>query len=378
LSGGVTLDFEGYTSNGDGTYALPGDDVYPTYGGVGRGIVDQLEADGVTTRTMLKIEKGATAEVWAGINLAHEYTGTNFIGDGSLPITMRVFAEQDGALQLELEVEGQDNFVVSQNVTQGWNDVSFDVSGAADANWERVQLRPDSGTTGTKTVYLIDDVRFPQAVIEQTPTQPTTDAFLNGATTPTASSAGVVSLFSDEYTSSLNGVDAASWSSTRGGVAEVTLNNGNTVKQFNDTLYAGFEISGGVSTAGMDTLNLSIYRDDASDFEVKLVDLGAGANGAAVEDVFVIPAADMAVNQWSTVSLSLKTVAQIDQVVLKPMGGSETFYMDDIYLSGGVTLDFEGFTSNGNGTYALPGDDVYPTYGGVGRSQNKPKRGTGR
>ena len=66
------------------------------------------------------------------------------------PITMRVFAEQDGDLNLELEATGADPFIMNLPVTAGWNDLSFDVSGAdASTRLAWVQLRPDADGQAT-------------------------------------------------------------------------------------------------------------------------------------------------------------------------------------------------------------------------------------
>ena len=91
----------------------------------------------------------------------------------------------------------------------------------------------------------------------------------------------------------------------------------------------------------MDTLSISLYRTASSDFEVKLVDYGTDDAWGAdnVEVMHYIPAADMPVNQWVTIDIpvadlaGLSTSANIGQIVLKPMGGTETFYMDDMYFS---------------------------------------------
>ena len=97
----MVLDFEGFPDNGDGTFALD-DAEFPSYGGVGRGLVTITEVDG-SSRNVLVVENGVGAEWWSGLTLMSEYPGTDLIGDGSQPITMRVFADQDGDLNLELE-----------------------------------------------------------------------------------------------------------------------------------------------------------------------------------------------------------------------------------------------------------------------------------
>ena len=77
-TGGLVLDFEGFPDNGDGTFALA-DSEFPSYGGVGRGLVTVTEVDG-SSRNMLVVENGAGAEWWSGLTLMSEYPGTDLIG----------------------------------------------------------------------------------------------------------------------------------------------------------------------------------------------------------------------------------------------------------------------------------------------------------
>ena len=108
-----------------------------------------------------------------GINLVSENLGSNLVGNGTAPVTMRVFADQDGSLSLELVEPNTDNvYAVTETVAAGWNNVSFDLSGApAGPDWSKAVLRPDATDDGnafvdTTTTYYIDDVHFPLAVIE--------------------------------------------------------------------------------------------------------------------------------------------------------------------------------------------------------------------
>ena len=79
------------------------------------------------------------------------------------------------------------------------------------------------------TKYYIDDIHMPQGVIVQAPNDPTTAEFLAGpAVAPDAAPEDVVSLFSDGYTSALDGVGKTGWS-VSGDVTEIDV-NGNTVK----------------------------------------------------------------------------------------------------------------------------------------------------
>ena len=76
---------------------------------------------------------------------------------------MRVFADQDGDLNLELEADGSlSAYIMNLPVTAGWNDLSFDVSGSdASVNWHKLQLRPDADgqvSNDAVTKYYIDDI----------------------------------------------------------------------------------------------------------------------------------------------------------------------------------------------------------------------------
>ena len=226
-------------------------------------------------------------------------------------------------------------------------------------------------------------------------------------------SADVVSLFSDEYTSPLNGV--IGWGD--GVITEMDV-NGNTVKKFDSSVWNIFDVPTDVSSGSAETLSISLFRTMSSDFEIKLVDTTNGGG----EGIYYIPAAQMPVNQWVTVDIPMSSFRgndsmtggpiaadlNIDQLVVKPMnnydpsvdGPRETFYMDDMYFSGsgigvgtdtgtgtdtggdtgsdpvdpgtgdgdgdgvaaGLVLDFEGFPDNGDGTFALA-DGEFTTYG---------------
>ena len=88
----------------------------------------------------------------------------DLVDDGSQPITMRVFADPDGDLNLELEADGSGAYIAESAVTAGWNDLSFDVSGAdASVNWHKLQLRPDADgqvSNDAVTKYYVDDIHF--------------------------------------------------------------------------------------------------------------------------------------------------------------------------------------------------------------------------
>ena len=342
---GVLLNFEGFTDNGDGTYSgLPSN--YAAFGtNTGLGVVDFDDAQGASS-AMLKLEKNAGAEAWAGMTLLENkgsglYVGTDLIGDGSAAVTMKVHASGAGNLSFELEapgvVDGNGAAIAAYTktiaVTAGWNDVSVDVSDAdASVNWSKFVVRPDEG------VYHFDDIHFSAATTvddillsgsgytdgpDAVPTADT-DAY-------TADNASVVDLFSAGFGADiLAGATHTNWS-------EGTMDASGDEITFSDTNFVGIDIAS-TDLTGMSTLKLSVYRTVDSDLTIKFVDFGGdgyqGAN-ADTDNLATIAAADMALNDWSTVSFDMSgwtAIADINQIVIDATEGFENFAIDDMYF----------------------------------------------
>ena len=68
------------------------------------GIVIAVDADGVDGN-VLRFEKPEGAQPWAGLTLVREALGSDLLGDGSEPITMRVFAAEASTFMVKLESE---------------------------------------------------------------------------------------------------------------------------------------------------------------------------------------------------------------------------------------------------------------------------------
>jgi hypothetical protein len=376
----VDFGFEGFTANlnddgnPDGSYANP-DGLYPAYGGAGTGLVSVVQEDGVNSSAMLRFENGPGADWWSGFTLAAEYSGTDFIGDGTVPVTMTVLADQDGTVRLDLEADGQAPFTQSLAVTSGWNSLSFDLSGVdASINWQAVQIRPDAeGETNNGElvrIYYFDDIAFPSATIVQAPapTNPSSAAFLAGAATPNVAASDVFSLYSDAYDtvdsdSILNGYGITEWSSPGNSQTEITIDNANEIKRFGDAEFVGYDFPS-FAIAGYENLSLSLYRQDTSDFLIKLVDTQVtdenGDPAPTATALYTIPADQMVAGQWTTINIPMTnfapSVSKINQIVIEPLlggvdGATETFYLDDMYFHGAamvtatVTLTGQGDAS---------------------------------
>ena len=84
----------------------------------------------------------------------------------------------------------------------------------------------------------------------------------------------MTSLFSDSYTDIASTTWSTSWDQT-GDPEDVDL-GGNTVKKYTNVGYIGIEPGSTIDASGMDTLNLTVWRTDATaDLKIKLVDYGS-------------------------------------------------------------------------------------------------------
>jgi hypothetical protein len=135
------------------------------YGGLSIGFESKDNA------SVIVLDNPVGAEWWSGFTLADMPAGNDFLYDGAAPVTMRIYAEQAGEINLELENDGAQQ-IKTLPVVVGWNDLSFDFSDVDDSvGWPRVQIRPDQGgrapdeVTTSATKYYIDSVTFPSAVI---------------------------------------------------------------------------------------------------------------------------------------------------------------------------------------------------------------------
>ncbi len=301
---------------------------------------------------MMEIVKPTGADWWGGVTLVNEFTGTDLIGDGTSPITLRLHASRDGNLNFELE-DGDPNaggqaFVVNKTVTAGWNNISIDVSGAdASVNWHKFQVRPDADgqqAQASDATYYIDDVHFPNATIVLPPNDPTTTEFLGGGDAPTAAEADVVSLFSDTYAADVTNFNPRSQYSSGGENSQLTIDNNNEIQKYEAVDYIIMEADAFDASAAS-TLNFSVYKTGAEDILVKIYDLGAdgawqgvGAAGSDdTEGTFTVSTAVQ--DAWTEVSLDLTQFAGIgdlanaSQVILDSVDGLQTLYVDDVYFA---------------------------------------------
>ena len=343
-TGGTLLDFEGFTNNGDGTYALTNDD-YPTYGtSMGRGVVDSsaegvpYEADGTTSRTMLEVTKGEGTEWWSGLTLFNAFTGSDLIGDGTAPITMRVYAEQAGTLSLELESAGATAFKQVVSVNQGWNDVSMDVSTAdASVNWTTFQMRPDAdenvANQPAETKYWIDDVHFPLATIV-TPSSGPQEA----ANLPTVGAGEFDVYVATNEDGSTDGglIDDVNPSWGQSGSAEIEVHpQAGAVLKVNGMNYQGMTMTA-TDVSGKTSLHIDLWSATAGTVRLFLINTDGGEAGFNL---------DVTADTWNSFDIDLDAFGTVPDVAIHQLKfdnsegsigvgvtGLTDFYVDNLYF----------------------------------------------
>ena len=119
------------------------------------------------------------AENWAGVALIEALGGTDLIADRSDPVSMRVWAEADGAVTLSMEDissiapnSGATRYLsVTEDVIGGqWNDLTFDfgapdsAAGDADTDHNKMVLKVNEGNT-----LYVDQISLSGADIVEAP-----------------------------------------------------------------------------------------------------------------------------------------------------------------------------------------------------------------
>ena len=189
--------------------------------------------------------------------------------------------------------------------------------------------------SGTLSDVYVDNVYF----YEEIPSAPTTSA-----PTPTHSSADVISVFSDAYTST----DFSTWSSEWDNctVADYTIGSDN-LKQYTDLVFSIAEYVGStVDLSTMTHFHMDVWTPDATtgtpQFGVKLVDWGADGvwsnGGDDVEGELLFGESTMNTGSWVSLDIPLadfatagmSTKAHFAQLILS--GDLSTVFVDNVYF----------------------------------------------
>jgi Secretion system C-terminal sorting domain/Bacterial Ig-like domain (group 2) len=183
---------------------------------------------------------------------------------------------------------------------------------------------------GVSTVY-VDNVYFYKVpVIPGVPTV--------AAATPTRLQANVISLFSNAYTN----VPVDTWSAVWdvADVADVQI-AGNDNKLYTNLNFAGVEFtSSTINATNMEFFHIDAWTPNATEFKVKLVDLGANGTFGGGDDVeHELSLTPLNQNAWNSFDIPLSnftgltTKGHLGQMILVGVpSGSSTVYLDNIYF----------------------------------------------
>ena len=158
----LTLTFDANDGSG---YALT------DFGGNVSSIVTGVDAPAGSDGSVVKVQKTAGAEVWAGTTFFELSGDGELISDGNTVVTADVFSAKDGAtVRLKLEDSSDGNIFVQldaiteSNGSDAWETLSWDLSTAAGLdhlnNYDKASIFFDFGNAGDDEVYYLDNVNF--------------------------------------------------------------------------------------------------------------------------------------------------------------------------------------------------------------------------
>ena len=141
------------------------------FGGNASSIVSGLEAPTGSDGSVIKVQKTAGAQTWAGTTF-FELTGDGeLVSDGGTLVTAEVFSAKDGAsIRLKLEDSTNENVfieldaVTESNGSDAWESLTWDLSTAEgfnqSDNYDKATIFFDFGNAGDDEVYYFDNVNF--------------------------------------------------------------------------------------------------------------------------------------------------------------------------------------------------------------------------
>jgi len=185
----------------------------------------------------------------------------------------------------------------------------------------------------TRDVAVVIDNVSIESDASCTSADPITPEFLAGAPTPTINQDEVVSLFSDQYSSSLSGVYPDFLGLMYGFESEITIDNENTIKRIDDFIVALYPLPFETSIEDKTMLSVSLYSQRSFDLEIRL-NLYGGGN----EIFYQIQSVDMPTDQWFTVDIDMSdfsgSLSNISALVFVSNDHTQRIYVDDIYFHG--------------------------------------------
>jgi hypothetical protein len=141
------------------------------FGGNVSSVVASTDAPTGSDGSVIKVQKTAGAEVWAGTTFFELSGDGELISDGSSIVTADVFSAKDGAI-VKLKLEDSSNSsiaieldaITETNGAAAWETLTWDLSTAVGINhsnnYDKVSIFFDFNNAGDDDVYYFDNVTF--------------------------------------------------------------------------------------------------------------------------------------------------------------------------------------------------------------------------
>jgi len=308
-------------------------------------------SDPNTSATVAQFTARQTGQPWA-LCFTNDIDEFEFTADNST-ITLMVHKPVISNVAVKFEGVGPAvEIQVPNTVTNQWEELTFDFSGAIGNQYSRLVIIPDFGARDADHVIYFDNIQLPAGNITP-PAEPDV-----AAPTPTVPAEDVISLFSNAYENVPVDTWSADWDDAD--VEDVQI-EGNDTKLYTHLNYAGIEfVSQTIDASTMSHFHMDIWTPDPTElpavFRIKLVDFGAdGAYGGGddAEHELTFDANSnppLITGEWIQFDIPLSaftglvTREHLAQLVIS--GDPNTVYVDNIYfyameLTGSVLIDFE-------------------------------------
>lgn len=224
---------------------------------------------------------------------------------------------------------------VPNTLTNQWETVTFDFSGATGITYSRLIIIPDFEVRPEDRVIYFDNIQLPESNVDPIP-EPE-----NPAPTPGYAQEDVISLYSNAYSDVPVDTWSADWDDAD--VSDVQI-QGNDNKLYTNLTFAGIEFtSNTIDATGMGYFHMDLWTPDdvtaPAELRIKLVDFGADgvwSGGDDVEHELTFGEETLATEAWVSLDIplsdfvNLTTVGHLAQLIIS--GDPNTLYVDNIYF----------------------------------------------
>ena len=303
---------------------LGGTDFFPNWGQ--NTVVTEVNIAGNPTKKYTSLN-------YQGVQFASSINASAF---GKLHLD--IWTPDCTAFEVFLISPGNERGVVVTPTIGGWKSVDIDVNST---NYPTVNLSDIIqfkfvGTPGSGSTVYLDNIYFYKSG------PPPAMAPTVAAPTPTRTSNGVISLFSNAYTNVPVDTWLTGWS-PGATVLTDTLIAGNSTKRYTNVSFLGVEFTAPtVNATNMDFMHIDIWTPNASVFKLKLVDFGANGiyDGGGDDREHEVTYNNPIQGSWISYDIpftsftGLTTRGHLAQMILS--GSGSTLFIDNVYFYNSV------------------------------------------